>query len=139
MAGRREFILGSTLHSVDVAERLVRILCERAGYTEQQCEEITLAVRETVANAVLHGNCCDATKRVTLAAELKDSEVVISVRDEGKGFDPALVGDPLDPRNLFRESGRGIFMIKALMDEVTLQYAAGGTEVTMVKYRSKLS
>ena len=139
LARRREFILGSTLHSVDVAERLVRIMCERAGYTERQCEEIALAVRETVANAVLHGNSCDATKKVTLAAELKDSGVVISVRDEGKGFDPALVLDPLDPRNLFQESGRGIFLIKTLMDEVILQCAAGGTEVTMVKYRSKLS
>ncbi|MBI3896472.1 MAG: ATP-binding protein [Acidobacteria bacterium] len=136
---RREFTLGSTLHSVDVAERLVRMLCEHVGYTERQCEEIALAVRETVANAVLHGNCCDAAKRVTLATELNDTSVVISVRDEGKGFDPSLVPDPLDPRNLLQESGRGIFLIKALMDEVSLQCAAGGTEVTMIKYRSKLS
>ncbi|MBI4459436.1 MAG: ATP-binding protein [Acidobacteria bacterium] len=139
LGGRREFTLGSTLRSVDVAERLIRRMCRRAGYTLRQCEEIALAVRETVANAVLHGNCCDDAKSVTLAAELRGSRMVISVRDEGKGFDPALVPDPLDPRNLFLETGRGVFLIKALMDEVDLQCAEGGTVVTMVKYRKNES
>ena len=136
---RLELSLESTLHSVDLAERLVRQFCRKAGCNEQQRNEISLAVRESVANAVLHGNCRDATKKVALAIELRDSRLVISVRDEGEGFDPNSLPDPLDPCNLLRDRGRGVFLVNASMDEVTMRRLVScGMEITMVKYLSKL-
>jgi len=137
-ADRLDLILDGTLESVDIAEKRIVRFCQRVGYSERQRCEIGLAVRESVANAILHGNCCDPKKKVMLAAELRDAGVVISVKDEGKGFDPRSLPNPLDPRNLLRESGRGVYLVKALMDKVTIRRLAScGMQVTMVKYLSK--
>lgn len=134
---RVELLLKSTLQSVGRAERLIRKFCQQTGCSPQQRDEIALAVRESVANAVLHGNCSDANKKVAVAAELRDFAVVISVKDEGPGFDLQALPDPRDPRNLLRETGRGVFLINACMDRVTLRRPAScGMEVTMVKYLS---
>jgi len=129
--------LESRPESADRAESQIVQLAARANYAKEQCEEIALAVRESVANAVLHGNCCDPHKKVFLAAHVQAHGLVICVRDQGEGFDPAGLPDPLDPKNLYRESGRGLLMIKALMDEVVFARAAlGGMELTMTKYPS---
>ncbi|OFV94704.1 MAG: hypothetical protein A3H28_07455 [Acidobacteria bacterium RIFCSPLOWO2_02_FULL_61_28] len=137
-AQRLELALESTLQSVDVAERLIRRFCKKTGCTEQQQNEIGLAVRESVANAVFHGNRCDAAKTVALAVELRDGGLVISVRDEGTGFDPSSLPDPCDPQNLLRDRGRGVFLVNATMDEVTMRRQdSSGMEVIMVKYLSK--
>lgn len=140
-AERLELSLDSTMRTVDVAERLVRRFCKKARCTEEQQNEISLAVRESVANAVFHGNGCDAAKKVALAVELRDGGLVICVRDEGKGFDPESLPDPRDPGNLMRERGRGVFLVNATMDEVTMRRraASSGMEVIMVKYLSKTS
>ena len=133
---RLALTLDSTLRSVELADRMVRRFCGKAGCSEQQQSEISLAVRESVANAVLHGNGCDAAKKVLLVVEVRDSRLAISVRDEGKGFDPATLPDPCDPLNLLRDRGRGVFLVNASMDEVTMRLGSSGMEVTMVKFLS---
>jgi serine/threonine-protein kinase RsbW len=97
-----------------------------------------VAVRESVINAIKHGNRGDETKRVYVEFTPLELEsppgMAIRVRDEGPGFDPAGVPDPLHPDNLLKASGRGIFLIRSFMDELRLQPAAeGGMEVVMVK------
>jgi len=97
-----------------------------------------VAVRESVINAIKHGNAGDERKRVYVEFTPLDREsppgMAIRIRDEGKGFDPAQVPDPLHPDNLLKASGRGIFLIRSFMDELRLQPAAeGGMEVVMVK------
>jgi len=138
---RLDLSLESRVESAELAESLVVEFSIRAGYDERELEEIGLAVRESVANAVLHGNRCDPAKKVTLRAELRGPGLVISVRDEGEGFDPQALADPLVPDNLFQESGRGFFLVKTCMDEVSVSRHAGmqGMELQMVKYRSKTS
>jgi len=137
-AGSLTLTLDSTLRSVEVADRMVRRFCVKAGCTEQQQSEISLAVRESVANAVLHGNESDAAKKVGLAVEVRDSQLVISICDEGEGFDPALLPDPRDPMNLLRAGGRGVFLVNACMDQVTMRrLASSGMEVILVKFLSK--
>jgi serine/threonine-protein kinase RsbW len=95
-----------------------------------------------VINAIKHGNCNDVAKRVHVEftpLETADAPqgVSIRVRDEGPGFDPAAVPDPLAPENLLKGSGRGIFLIRSFMDEMVLQRAAeGGMEMVMVKRAS---
>ena len=135
---RLDLTLESKLESADLAESQILQFAGRANYVKQQCEEIGLAVRESVANAVLHGNRCDPHKNVFLTAEMQVRGLVILVRDEGKGFAPESLPNPLVPPNLHRESGRGLLLIKALMDEVIFRRAAsGGMEVIMTKYRSQ--
>ena len=108
------------------------------GLDEDSTHWVGVAVRECVINAIKHGNKHDAGKRVYM--EFSSSwppgspELTISVRDEGPGFDPQELKDPLAPENLLKASGRGIFLIRNFMDDVQLQRAPqGGMEVRMVK------
>ena len=131
--------LESRVQSVDIAESMILQFCgrARAPYGERILEEVSLAVRESVANAVLHGNQCDMSKKVFLQAELTDDGLTISVKDEGAGFDPDSLPDPLLPDNLLHESGRGLFLVKTCMDDVIMRRAETcGMEVTLVKHVS---
>lgn len=108
------------------------------GLDEDGVHWVGVAVRESVINAIKHGNGFDTRKRVHVAFTPLDGEaasgLAIRVRDEGHGFDPATLPDPLAPENLLKSSGRGIFLIRSFMDEMTLQRAPeGGMEVVMIK------
>jgi serine/threonine-protein kinase RsbW len=92
-----------------------------------------MAVREAMINAVLHGNAYDTAKRVNLSFEQHDQELIVTITDEGKGFVPEEVPDPLAPENLLKESGRGIFLMRAFMDEVRFRKLNPGTEITLIK------
>ena len=95
---------------------------------------MSVAIRESVTNAVRHGNKLDSEKRVVICFEVGKGELSVSVEDEGEGFDPGEIPDPLAEENLLRASGRGIFFMKNFMDEVTYDFEPNrGTRVTMVK------
>jgi anti-sigma regulatory factor (Ser/Thr protein kinase) len=108
---------------------------EEKGWPEADVMAVELALQEAVANAIRHGCDGDATKQLQCSVACDDAgEIVISVRDPGKGFDPATVANPLAPDNLLKSSGRGIFLINGLMDEV--QFADGGRELQMRKRKA---
>ena len=120
----------------------VQLVCDRiggmAGFDEDSLHWIGVAVRESVINAIKHGNQEDFAKRVVvefaLAPAAIPTELVIRVVDQGRGFDPDVVSNPLAPENLMRSSGRGIFFMRSFMDDVTLRRVPeGGMEVRMVK------
>jgi serine/threonine-protein kinase RsbW len=94
-----------------------------------------VGVSEAVANAMIYGNARDASKRVRVEVELGPERVAVLVRDEGSGFDPSVVADPTLPENLEEPGGRGIFLIRELMDEV--DYAGCGNCVRLVLYRAE--
>jgi len=109
-----------------------------AGLDEDAVHWIGVAVRESVINAIKHGNREDYGKMVTvefaMAPSNDPSELVVRVLDQGEGFDPEEIADPLAPENILKSSGRGIFFMRNFMDDVTLKRAAeGGMEVRMVK------
>ena len=131
---RLELILESKLESANRAESLLRQFSSEMGYGHDQQEQIALAVREAVVNAVFHGNRCNPEKKVVLRAELRDSALRISICDEGKGFNLDSLPDPLHSSNLFNASGRGVRLMKCLMDEVDFRGKTSGTEVTMIKF-----
>ena len=134
-AERLALVLESTQRSVELADRIIRRFSVKAGCNEQQQSEISLAVREVVANAVFHGNEGSADKKVTLIIESRDKGIMICVQDEGPGFDPASLPDPRDPANLLLDHGRGVFLVNATMDEVKMRRRDScGMEVTMIKY-----
>ena len=92
-----------------------------------------MAVREAMINAVLHGNNYDPAKRVNLTLEQNGKELIVTITDEGHGFVPEEVPDPLAPENLLKESGRGIFLMRAFMDEVRFRKLNPGTEIILIK------
>jgi serine/threonine-protein kinase RsbW len=95
---------------------------------------MTVAVRESVVNAIKHGNGLDSDKRVEIAFTIGAKALEVTIHDQGKGFDPASVPDPLAQENLLKADGRGIFFMKSFMDEVAYSFAPqGGTLVRMVK------
>lgn len=132
-AQRVSYTLESSLESVNKAEEEATKIATRFGFDEDETGRISMAVREAMINAVLHGNHYDPGKRVSLAFENTPDELVISIRDEGPGLDPTGVADPLAPENLLKQSGRGIFLIRAFMDEVRFRNLQPGTEITLIK------
>ena len=117
-----------------VSDRMGQI----AGLDEDTVHWIGVAVRESVINAIKHGNREDLAKLVTVEFTFTPTrdpgELIVRVLDQGEGFDPEEVADPLAPENLLKSSGRGIFFMRSFMDDVTLRRASeGGMEVRMVK------
>ena len=109
-----------------------------AGLDEDAVHWIGVAVRESVINAIKHGNREDYGKLVTvefvMSPAVAPNELVVRVLDQGEGFDPEEVANPLAPENILKSSGRGIFFMRNFMDDVTLRRADdGGMEVRMVK------
>jgi serine/threonine-protein kinase RsbW len=95
---------------------------------------VSVAIRESVVNAIKHGNRGDAAKRVAVEFLLHPGALEVTVQDEGTGFDPGSVPDPLAEENLLKADGRGIFFMRSFMDEVSYAFPArGGTVVRMVK------
>jgi serine/threonine-protein kinase RsbW len=132
--------IGSAFDMLDFVEVVGAHMCKMVGFDDDTLHWISIALRESVANAMKHGNKGDERKRVNVefmaAPADRPSELTIVVRDEGEGFEPENVADPLAPENLLKSSGRGIFLIKSFMDEVDLRRApGGGMEVRMVKRR----
>jgi serine/threonine-protein kinase RsbW len=127
--------LDSTLESVDSAEELATKMAERAGLEDEDLMKIGMAVRESMVNAVVHGNRYNANKKVRFSVTHTTDRFTIRIADEGEGFDVESLPDPLAPENLLRTSGRGIFLIRSFMDEFDIRRGdTGGMEVTLVKY-----
>ncbi len=133
-ATRVSYTLESSLASVNKAEQAAAEISAKSGFDEDESGRIAMAVREATVNAVLHGNRYDPSKRVTVSFESTPETLTISVRDEGPGLDPATLPDPLAPENLLKQSGRGIFLIRAFMDEIRFRAMSPGTEITMIKF-----
>jgi len=129
-----ERFLDSTLESVDHAEEITVGLAKKAGFDEDDLTKIGMAVRESMVNAVVHGNRYNANKKVRFSVSKDAGELVVRIADEGEGFDIDTLPDPLAPENLFRNSGRGIFLIRSFMDDFRVRRLdPGGMEVTLVK------
>jgi serine/threonine-protein kinase RsbW len=131
---RVTYTLDSTLETVDSAETTATRIATEAGFGDDEVMQISMAVREAAVNAVLHGNAYDPGKKVKLEFETTGGNLVITIRDQGKGLDPAKIPDPLAPENLMKTSGRGIFLIRSFMDEVQIHPSQTGTEIKLVKH-----
>lgn len=118
--------LSSRFENIEMAQNLCVKLLEGHELSDETRHWILMALREALANAIKHGNAQDRSKRVHLEMDVRDHVLKIRIRDEGEGFDPEKVDDPLAPENRFKTSGRGIFYMKTFMDEVRFQKADGG-------------
>jgi len=102
--------------------------------SEEDVFDIRLCLEEAVINAVKHGNKLDKKLPVAIDCKFSDRKVEITVRDKGKGFNYGAIPDPRSAANVLKHGGRGIFLIKNLMDKV--KYNGGGNEIKMIKFIS---
>lgn len=129
-----EIKLPSRLESIDEAVIQAVKFASRIGLSEEEIYAVDMAMRESVANAVKHGNLLDETKTVEIALRDSAKGFEVSVRDFGKGFDVDEIPDPTNPENLLKATGRGILFIRTFMDEVEwTNHAEGGTIIKMLK------
>ena len=104
------------------------------GFDEDACHYMSVAIRESVVNAMRHGNKLDENKRVTVEFAIQPEALLVHVQDEGTGFKPEAVPDPVAEENLLKADGRGIFFMKSFMDDVKYSFPeGGGTRVTLLK------
>jgi serine/threonine-protein kinase RsbW len=117
---RREWSVESDVSAIAPLVETVQALCVNAGYSARQCRfNIPIAITEALSNAILRGNENDRSRRVHLAIVLEERRLVVEVTDEGNGFDfSALQQSPDDPDWFEREDGRGMFLMRSLMDVV---------------------
>jgi serine/threonine-protein kinase RsbW len=128
----------SLFDMVDLVQVLSDRMTQLAAFDEDAIHWVGVAVRESVINAIKHGNREDRGKFVTIEFAFTPveapTELVVRVIDQGEGFEPTEVADPLAPENMLKSSGRGIFFMRSFMDDVQLQRGPeGGMEVRMVK------
>ena len=131
--GRLSLRLSSTLESVAEIEAAALKLAFAAGLDEDERFGVALAAREAAVNAVVHGNQFDPVKQITASFENTGATLLITLADQGKGFNPDLLPDPLAAENLLRGSGRGILLMRSFMDEVHFRQLQPGTGLTLVK------
>lgn len=131
---RIEIRIGSALEYLDLVQTLTDCITDFMGFDDDTAHWIGMSVRESVTNAIQHGNKLDPNKRVDIRFEVAPDCLDISVTDQGNGFQVDRLPNPLDPENLLKPSGRGIFYIRSFMDEVEfIPHSHGGMEVHMVK------
>jgi len=126
--------LASRFDQIDPALERLAATYDSLGYDDETREHIDLALREALANAILHGNRTSPEKQVQVEAAIEGRELVFRVVDQGAGFDPDRVPDPREPENLLKPGGRGLLLMRAFMDRVEFHYLPGiGMEATLRK------
>lgn len=140
MAGRRKskeysLVFPSQVEYIEKVEALTEKACAHAKFSEDERDSMAIAVTEAVNNAILHGNKKNPDKNVHVTISATVDTVRVVILDEGDGFNPQKIDNPLEPQNLLKESGRGVFIVRSLMDEVSFNFSKGGTEITFVKIR----
>lgn len=129
--------LASDKNAVKIIEPLIWDIKNSLSLTDERIYNILIAVTEAINNAVSHGNKYDAAKKVEFSIRVIENEIIFVVIDEGSGFNPENVPDPRDPNNLFREGGRGVFLIQQLSDEAF--FSDNGRQLTMKFFINKQS
>jgi serine/threonine-protein kinase RsbW len=130
---RVSYTLDSSLETIDSAEEKATRFATDLGFGEDEVMQISMAVREGAVNAVLHGNAYATDKKITLALEHTGDEMIITIRDQGRGMDLSKIPNPLAPENLLKTSGRGIFLMRSFMDVVEIRPTQTGTELKLIK------
>jgi serine/threonine-protein kinase RsbW len=128
----------STIEALDLVQVVTEHIARRLGFDEDSLHWTVMAVRESVVNAIAHGNGSDPSKIVFIdysaVPETDPADFVVAVCDQGPGFEPDALKDPLTPENMLSTSGRGVFLIRQFMDDVVIRRSPdGGMEVRMTK------
>ena len=133
MADNNFFLeIESNPNNLITVEEFVNYFSKELNLDEEKLPGLLLAITEAVTNAIIHANKCDETKKVIIDVKKEESRLIITVKDEGKGFDPSKVPDPTSPENLLKDSGRGLYLMKIYMDELKYNITPAGTETILI-------
>ena len=126
--------IGSRYENIELVQAVLEETLGSLPLDEDTCYWMGIALREALTNAIKHGNGLDPAKKVDVCLTVDENGIDITVEDEGRGFDPDAVADPLAPDNLLRTEGRGIFYMRRFMDKIDYDFGAdGGTKVRLHK------
>lgn len=126
-----EKTLQSSKDAVKYAESIIKEVRSKTNLANELYYNLVVAVTEAVNNAIIHGNRSNPIKNVIFKVQVSDSNIAITIHDEGNGFDVDKIADPREPENLLKSNGRGVFLIKSLMDEVVFSFNESGTKLFM--------
>lgn len=121
----------STPNNLITVEEFVNYFAVDLGLDEEKINGLLLAVTEATTNAIIHGNKNNSLKLVRIYVNVENSTLIIKIKDEGNGFDPSIVPDPTNPENLLKDSGRGLYLMRVYMDELSINVTPEGTETIL--------
>ncbi|MHB1687678.1 MAG: ATP-binding protein [Ignavibacteriaceae bacterium] len=124
--------IDSDPNNLITVEEFVNYFSVDLNIDHERLPGLLLAVTEATTNAIVHANKCDTNKKVKIDVEVEESKLLIHVKDEGHGFDPAKVPDPTEPENLLKDSGRGLYLMRVYMDDLKYEVTPDGTETTLI-------
>ncbi|MCH7818637.1 MAG: ATP-binding protein [Candidatus Marinimicrobia bacterium] len=130
-------VIKSDVNELAKVATITEEICERCGLIEDEIDDIAIAVTEAVNNAIKHGNKEDSTKSIEIVFQIETERIKIRIKDEGKGFQLEKVKDPRKNENLLKDDGRGILIMKTLMDEVKVLSGTEGNVLQLVKNISR--
>jgi len=137
-SGKLRLVLDSHIEYIDIVHTMTEGLARLTGQGKDRAFQTGLAVREALINAVRHGNQGRSDRKVTIDFQVEPGCLVTRIRDQGSGFDFHSEPNPLDPENLYRTNGRGIFLMRSFADEVEFfRIPEGGTEVRITQRVAK--
>jgi serine/threonine-protein kinase RsbW len=122
----------SNAKNMITVEEFVNYFAVDLNIHTEKIQNLLLAITEACTNAIIHGNKSDETKLVTIDVTKEDKQLIIRVKDQGKGFDPALIADPTETDNLLKDSGRGIYLMRVYMDDLKYNITPEGTETILI-------
>jgi len=122
----------SNPNNLITVEEFVNYFAKDIGIPEERMNGLMLSVTEATTNAIKHANKSDESKLVKINVNVKGRKVIISVKDEGIGFDPQKIPDPTEPENLLKDSGRGVYLMRFYMDDLKYNITPTGTETILV-------
>ena len=126
--------IGSRFENIELVQVVLDDTLEGTDMDDDSRYWVGIALREALANAIKHGNKEDPNKVVEVEMRVDDEQIIVQIQDQGEGFDPGRVDDPLEPDNLLKPDGRGIFYMNRFMDEISYDFGPeGGTVVTLRK------
>ncbi len=124
----------SERNSIELVDPILLNIKNTFLISDEKFYHIMIAVTEAVNNALIHGNKLNPNKTVEFTVKANNDKLLIKVSDQGEGFDPNNIADCTDPANLLKTNGRGVFIIKELMDEVNIDSSSQGTNLEMTFY-----
>ena len=136
---RYSLTISSERSSIENAVNLVEKVAAKMKLIEEEAYNLAISVSEAVANAIIHGNKFDKNKKVKISIFIENNRVTVKVKDQGSGFNPKELNNPIDPENVSKEFGRGVFILRNLMDTVDFNFVKSGTEVIFSKNYNKNS
>ena len=127
--------IGSYFEDIELVDLVAAAALTHLGFEEEVADKVCLAIREAVANAIQHGNGLQPDKMAQVVLAIGEEHLDIEIKDEGGGFDPQNVPDPLAAENLLKPTGRGIFLMRRLVDAVDFEFDANGATVVRLRKR----